>query len=210
MRESIDLNPVLRYYNALLDKHRDDSRAAGWRNRESQYRKFFEITRVFEHDAEPFSVYDVGCGLAGLHEFLKETNPLARYKGCDINPRMIERARRAVPEADIEWRDVAVAPPSIRYDYVVASGTFSIRGRIAKSPWTVYVTDMLRVFFQIARRGIAVGFLSSFASAKVAGEYYAEPAELLDFAQRRLSPLAEIRHSLSPGHFALFVLKGPR
>ncbi len=207
MSNSIDIAGIIRYYDGLLDKHRDEARAAGWRNAGSQASKFSEVAQIFAHEDRAFSVYDVGCGLASLYDFLKKHHRQAQYFGSDINPRMVERARRMHPGIDLECRDILRARPRRRYDYAIACGTFNVRLNISKTRWLAYVEDMLHNLYGMARRGIAVDFLSSFARGQLASEYHADPSDILSFAQRRLSPLAEIRHSSSPGHFAVFVYR---
>lgn len=201
------LQKVIRYYDALLDANGDDSRAVGWRNDESQARKFFELTQIFAHETERFTVYDAGCGLGHLRDFLQKANPLARYYGCDVNPRMVERALGREPGLAIECRDVLLSPPRKKYDYVLASGTFNLRLNASKREWKAYVRGAAAALYAIARRGVAIGFLSTFARSQTQGEYHEDPADILRFVQRTLSPLAEIRHSSSPGHFAVFAYR---
>lgn len=209
MLRAIDLANVNRYYDALLDKHHDDSRAVGWRNTQSQTAKFLQLAQVFAHETRPFTIYDVGCGLGNLCGFLQEHNALARYFGCDINPRMIARAKEKWPDLRVEHRDFLAFPPEQLHDYAVACGTFNIRPDVSEIRWRAYVEEMLRALYRIARKGVAIDFLSSFASRKLASEYHADPSVVLRFAQRELSPLAEIRHSRSPGHFAVFIYRSP-
>ncbi len=207
MPNSIDMHNIIRYYDGLLDKNGNDGQAVGWRNAESQERKFFEVTQIFAHEKQPFTVYDVGCGLGHLRDFLRENNHFARYYGCDINPRMVERARQRNLELAVECRDILLSPPKRRYDYVLASGTFNLRMNAPKRAWKEYVQHMLRALYGIARRGMAVDFLSTFAKGQESQEYHQDPSEILAFVQRSFSTLAEIRHSLSPGHFAVFAYR---
>lgn len=206
----MDLKQIICAYDEFLGEHGDDARSVGWRNAETQYRKFAEICAIFASETAPFSVYDVGCGLANLSGFLKERYPLARYAGCDIHPGMIEKARLRHPGIDVENRDILCSPPQKSYDYVVASGTFNLRLGNGLAGWNRYTESMLCAMYAFGTKGISAGFLSCFAENQVPDEYHPDPAELLAFAQLRLSPLAELRHSQSPGHFALFVYRAPR
>jgi SAM-dependent methyltransferase len=203
----VDLRPIVRAYDSYLARRAEDARRVGWRDSESQSRKFAEICELFAADDTSFSVYDLGCGLANMYEFLKDRHPQARYTGCDIHEGMITNARSRNPSIELECRDIRRSPPKKRYDYVTASGTFNLRLKNDRGQWSAYTASMLRIMYRIARRGIAVGFLSSFASQKERREYHADPSVVLSYAQRHLSPLAEIRHSQSPGHFALFVYR---
>lgn len=204
MPGAFHLQNVIRYYDALLDTYPDDSRAVGWRNAASQNAKFSELIEVFAHERRPFTVYDVGCGLGSLHAFLEKHNPLASYSGGDINPRMISRARAANPRLRVERRDLLASPLKKTYDYVVASGTFNLRLDVSNRAWQVFIYRMAQAMYASSRRGIAIGFLSSLAQHQAPGEHYQKPWAILQFVQRQLTPLAEVRHSHSPGHFAVF------
>ncbi len=197
---------VLKFYDRLLHQELEDARAVGWRSTQTQRRNFGALAQIFAGETGPFSVYDVGCGLAGLHDFLKEWSPLASYAGCDIHPGMIERARRTRPAATVEERDILQNPPAGHYDYVVASGTFSHLD-VSKVAWSEYIHEMMRAMFRIARRGMATVFLSSLAEVQEPGDYHQDPGDILRFAQAELSPLAEIRHAFSPWTFAIFVYR---
>ena len=119
---------------------------------------------------------------------------------------MIALARLRRPGVAVEERNILDNPPEERYDYVVASGTFS-HSAVSDKAWTDYVHEMMETMFRIARRGIAVVFLSTFADMQDEGDYHQDPSEILRFAQQKLSPLAEIRHSFSPWTFAIFVYR---
>lgn len=207
MPNSIDLENIIDYYDGLLEKHTNVSRAVGWRNAESQKRKFFEIAQVFAHESRPFTVYDVGCGLGSLYDFLKDTNRLARYYGCDINPRMIGKARQRNGRLAVECRNLLLSPPKKQFDYVLGSGIFNLRMRTSKRAWKEYIYQMLMAMYGMTKRGMAIGFLSTFARREEPDEYHQNPSEMLEFVQNAISPLAEVRHSLSPGHFAIFVYR---
>ncbi len=197
---------VLRFYDSLIAGDFDDARTVGWRSAQTQRRNFAALADIFAKETGRFSVYDVGCGLADLSRYLQEVQPAARYAGCDIHPTMIARARLRHPGVDVQERNILESPPEELYDYVVASGTFShCAGR--DRAWTDYVHEMMGAMFRIARRGIAVVFLSTFADLREAGDYHEDPSEILRFAQRELSSLAEIRHSFSPWTFAIFIYR---
>ena len=199
---------VLRFYDGLIDENFHDARTVGWRSAQTQRRNFAALADIFAKETGSFSVFDVGCGLADLSEYLQEVQPAARYSGCDIHPGMIALARLQHPGVAVEERNILENPPEERYDYVVASWTFSHRA-VPDNVWTNYVHEMMEAMFRMARRGIAVVFLSTFADIQEAGDYHQDPSEILRFAQRELSPLAEVRHSFSPWTFAIFVYRSP-
>ena len=193
-RAKMDFQPIVRAYDRFLNKDSGDARLVAWRNAKSQERKFAEITRILNGDATPFTVYDVGCGLANLHDF----------------HRLIERARRRHPDISLECRDILRSPPRAKYDYALASGTFNLRLKIRKDRWDAYVRSMLLTFYRIARRGVAVDFLSSFANNKGATEYHPKPVS--SPGVRTAAAVAARRDTAFPitGHFALLVYRSAR
>jgi SAM-dependent methyltransferase len=200
----LDLERLLQFSDSLLDTERDDARRVGYTTKAGQARCFAALARIFQHETSSFSVYEVGCGLAHMHDFLRKFYPLATYKGCDINARAIEQARRRHPDINLECRDILLSSPDDKYDYVLAAGTFNWKLDVSEDRWKAYIQQMLAAMYGMAQRGIAVDFLSAFAPIKASGHYHPDPSEMLAFAQRRLSSAAEIRHFYR-WHFAVFV-----
>jgi len=198
--------PLVEHYNALLDRFGDSPQSVAWRDRPFQEFRFASVAQVFEHERGPFSVYEVGCGLGHLSEFLERHFPLAAYSGCDINPKMVERALRRIPTARLEVRDVVSAPPPPA-DYVVASGIFNLRMNLSSERWWGIVRDVLRAMYGAARKGIAANFLSSLVDWQREIAFHQDPAVALQFAQSELSRFVELRHAYYPWEFTLMVYR---
>lgn len=205
-----DLRPLKDHYRRLLQEHDDPARACSWRDQDVARRNFAAVSQIFAHETEPFTVYDLGCGVATLAEFLGEHFPLARYSGSDILPEMIERAKAHDHNVDVEQRDVLTDPPVKQYDYVVISGMFNLRMSNDDASWFDFVKRMSRAAFGIARKGYAANFLTSYVDWKREFGYYQDPSTIFDFAQRELARFSEIRHSYYPWEFTLFVYRAPK
>ncbi|MGB6987163.1 MAG: class I SAM-dependent methyltransferase [Candidatus Aquilonibacter sp.] len=205
-----NLEPLKDHFRRLLGEHEDPARACSWRDEDVARRNFASIAQVFAHETEPFTVYEIGCGVATLSEFLAEYFPLARYSGSDILSEMVERAKTRNPGVDVEQRDVIANPPSKQYDYVLISGVFNLRMSNDDASWFEFVKTMSRAAFGIAHRGYASNFLTSYVDWKRELGYYQDPSAIFDFAQRELSRFSEIRHSYYPWEFTLFVYRSPK
>jgi len=197
------------FYNALLDSHGFSAKAVSWRDEAFQQFRFASIAQAFEHEREPFSVYEVGCGLGHLRDFLREHFPLASYSGADINPKMIERALQRDPTLAVEHRDVVKDPPEPA-DYVVESGIFNLRMQHTDEAWEAVVRSVLKAMYSFAKRGIAANFLTSHVDWKREIAYHLDPARTLHFALTELSRFAEIRHAYYPWEFTLIVYRQAR
>jgi SAM-dependent methyltransferase len=201
----IDFERIVRYYDRLLDSPLTDAQISNWRNAETQARGFAHISEIFPGSSARFTVYDVGCGSANFYDYLRRFYPKARYMGCDINARMIERVRERDPAIGVECRNILVDPPSNSYDFVIASGTFNQNAGNPNAAWAAYIRRMLRAMYRLARRGLAVGFLSTAARVIDPDDYYQDPEELLEFARSKLSGSAQMSCSVQPWHCVLSV-----
>jgi SAM-dependent methyltransferase len=200
---------LVEHYNSLLEQFGDSPKAVAWRDRPFQEFRFASVAQVFEHETVPISVYEVGCGLGHMRDFLGRYFPNASYAGCDINPKMIEQALRRDPAARVEVRNIVDVPPQ-EADYVVASGIFNLRMSTPPERWWETVKSVLSAMYATARKGIAANFLTSFVDWRREIAYHQEPAEALRFAQTELSRYAEIRHAYYPWEFTLMVYREPK
>ena len=95
------------------------------------------------------SVYEVGCGagamLVGLRECVGAT-----VGGCDYAARLVEIARRVLPEAPIEVAEAVDVPIEPVYDVVLSQGAFHY------FPDTAYAARALDRMFAKARDVVAV------------------------------------------------------
>lgn len=203
-----DYSDITEFYNALLDDHGFSSKAVAWRNEEFQNRGFASIAQAFAHELGPFSVYEVGCGLGHLHDFLAQHFPTASYRGGDINTKMIERALQRDPTLKVERRDIVKDPPEPA-DYVVESGIFNLRMQHTDDVWESVVRSVLKAMFASAKRAIAANFLTSHVDWKRDRAYHPDPARMLTFAMTDLSRFAEIRHAYYPWEYTLIVYREP-
>lgn len=203
----IDFERIVRYYDRLLDSPLTDAQISNWRNGATQARGFAHISEIFPASGDRFSVYDVGCGPANFHDFLREFYPNAIYAGCDINARMIERVHQSSPAIAVERRNILHDPPPRKYDFVIASGTFNQNAGNGAAEWAAYIRKMLHAMYGLSRRGLAVSFLSTAAGVVDPDDYYQDPQDLLEFARRELSHTARINSSVRPWHCVLSILR---
>ena len=91
------LTKVTDFMEDLLEKEGTSVKAVGWRNRENQRLRFAQLLRPLELGDEPFTVNDLGCGLADLYGFIKDVGlPMRAYCGYDMSEKMLTAARERV------------------------------------------------------------------------------------------------------------------
>jgi RimJ/RimL family protein N-acetyltransferase len=191
---------IAQYYDGLVDRFGHHHRACDYGRAESQAVKF----RTFAEsvDFTGLSVLDVGCGFADFGVYLQDRFAGVRYTGIDLSPRMIEEARRFRPDLDLRvgnLMDPAVDRP---FDVVTANGIFYLLGADAPELMKKLVGKMS----VLARRAVLFNTLSSWAPDQVAGEFYADPTQVLEWC-RTLSSRLVLRHDYHSRDFTICIYK---
>lgn len=200
-----ETDEIARFYDQLVQRFGVDHRALDWRSRASQQKRFEILTEV--GDLSGCRLLDVGCGIGDLYDLLAARQTATAYAGCDVAPAMVDAARRRLPHVEIELMDIATADlePS-QFDYVVASGLFSLR---TVHPYA-YVAATVRRMLHLCRRGVAFNSLSSRWDSTTAtvddGRFVADPARTLDICLG-IAPNVVLRHDYMPHDFTIYLYK---
>jgi RimJ/RimL family protein N-acetyltransferase/SAM-dependent methyltransferase len=189
------------YFTSLVEKHGIDSRALDWGSRESQQLRFAMLARI--GDLRGASVLDVGCGQGDLLAWLQEQRLDVRYRGVDITPAMIDVAKKRFADQDFTVCNVLENPPLPQsVDYVIASGVFYLR----QTEPMAFMQAMVRTLFAACRKGVAFNSLSAWSPVREAGEFYADPAEVIAWC-RQLTPRLAMLHDYHPRDFSMFLYR---
>ena len=203
------LEAVGGFFGPLAAQTSDEIAAVGWTKPATPLRLFAAVSELFAHETGAFSVYDVGCGLGAFADYLQERFPLASYSGCDLTAATIDRLKSHRPHLDVEVRDIVTSPPAQR-DYVVAVGAFNHHHDLDPEIWWGVIKGVIRAMMAVARKGIAVTFLSSRVDFEGPNGRYQDPVAALQFALDELSRTSEIRHGWYPYEFSLLAYHEPR
>ena len=150
-------------------------------------------------------VLDVGCGLANFYDVsLSEHGVAAEYHGIDISELMLARARARHPHLSLRRLDILDEDPG-RYDIVSANGIFYLLGEDGEAMMPRLVARM----YELAGEAVAFNSLSAWASTQQAGEFYADPAVVLNFC-RKLTPWIVVRHDYLPHDFTVYLYREQR
>lgn len=160
------------YYDKWVAEE-DEEKAVGWMQKHSQRLAFIELFSVIQKPLssdKPIKILDVGCGLGAFYEFLREKNINFHYTGWDIHPESIKRAKSKYPDAEFDIRDLLTATESNYFDYVFASGAFSVNLVPEGGDEDIqlkYVQNALSKMYTLCREGIAANFLSFYGQGPV-------------------------------------------
>jgi trans-aconitate methyltransferase len=191
---------IERYYDVRVDRFGHDFRACDYGRRESQSIKFEVLSSVLPLGG--CKLLDVGCGFADYAGFLEQKFGALKYVGIDLSPRMIAEAQRLRPDLDLRRCNLLDLDTAEGFDVVSANGIFYLLGESALPT----MQQMIERMFSLAKRAVALNSLSSWATDQEPNEFYADPAQTLDFC-RRLTSRVVLRHDYHTRDFTLYLYK---
>jgi ubiquinone/menaquinone biosynthesis C-methylase UbiE len=196
---SDDKSWMLARYDERLAKFGDDIRTLGSGTVERRRLRFQILREIGITNGA--SVLDVGCGFGDYFGFLSEQGVTVDYLGVDINPKLLDIARRKYPTAKFLQADILTDEITVA-DYVVASGTVNLALRSADN--YEYVDRMLRRAFSLARRGVAMDFHTSYVDFRVDDIFYYEPEKVFA-AAKAITKRVHLRHDYPLFEFCLYL-----
>jgi SAM-dependent methyltransferase len=131
---------------------------------------------------------DVGSGFGGLYNYLVVSGIKDfSYLGIDIMPEMVDIARKKYPKARFELRDILKEDIG-KFDYVFCIGALNV----TMDNYGEYVRQMIMKMLSIARKGVALNFLSDRKYLQAGPYHFENPEELKEFIEKNTDAKAEI------------------
>jgi hypothetical protein len=186
------LTKVTRFMDDLLEKEGPTVKAVGWRTRENQQLRFAQLLRAVEIGDQPFTVNDLGCGLADLYGFIRDEGLAMRgYRGYDLSEKMLAAAGERVGEdGDLVHADRITETA----DYSFACGIFNKNLDTSEEKWLDYMKSVIVNLGEHSARGFAFNSLTTYVDYRDDGQFYADPADLFSFCKREISPRVVLLH----------------
>lgn len=192
------------FWTKLAEKYGYSTKSLDYGSDESQKKKFDIITQLgIEDDC---SVLDVGCGFGDYFNYLKQCGVKnVRYCGIDITDKMVELAKEKNPSADIKQCNVLDLHDDKKFDYVISVGFNSVK---TGHNWET-LTQVLDKMWELCKKGIAYGAVSTFAPNQNMYEYtyFVSPIKVIDYVMNNLTHKVVFRHDYMPHDFTIFAYK---
>ncbi len=190
----------LEYFSGLLNESEDQHHMVA-QSRISHLKRFEKIIELADFNGK--TLLDVGCGIGGLLDFLKERNIKCQYTGIDINPQMIEKAKELHQESKNDFLvvDILEEDYNIKYDYVVSNGPLNL---IFEDGMNMDITmKMIRKMYELCKSGMMITMTSSLTRKPNPQTFYYNPVDILG---KTFEFCTNVRwdHTYLPHDFALF------
>lgn len=208
MNEDISGRQLDRYRENFL-KHGDSPEGTFQNNRETQHLRFERLLQHLKLPSTPFSIHDVGAGVADLHNYLLSCGIPHQYEGTEIVPEMVKKVKERLPDIRLTTDDFLSAANEPVADFVVLSGTLNLRCEVDVARWEEYSLQVLSKMYAAASCGISANFLTNRNTFSVPELFYAPPARILNYCLDTMSRFVTVDHCYPLFEFTVTVLKPP-
>ena len=165
------MEKMKKHYYPRLEEYMETHRILDWESREAQFARFRVLTDNVNLEGK--SVLDVGCGCGDLFSMLREDGIEAEYRGVDILPEMIRKARDLHGDklficGDI-FKDTSVC--SEHFDVVFTSGIFNLNLGNNQE----FFSNSLSTLSRLAEENLVINLLDESSPGRDDSYFYFNP-----------------------------------
>ena len=190
-------------FNIMLTDGTNDAERVGWGSVDSQEKRFRVLTEIGNLDND--SILDVGCGLGAYFDYVHKMHSNLSYTGIDINLNMIQEAQQRYSDIEFIHTNIIADTHALndrKFDYVFLSGALNLSADKHHDT----IKSIMKEMFVLAKKGVAINFLSVFSDYLTPGEYYCSPEDILQLAFSITKKVA-LRHDYMPHDFTIYLYK---
>jgi SAM-dependent methyltransferase len=196
-----DKENIITRYSERLSKFGYSAETLGWGKKDRRNLRFYVLASEWNLNGN--SVLDFGCGFGDFYAFAKQSGIDVDYTGVDINPHLIEQAKKVYPDVKLLSADIfAEELPEKSYDYIISSGTHNTKIENNEA----FIENTFEAFNKYSKKGFALNFISSKADVKYPDVYYSDPSYIVSLCYK-YSLRVVLRNDYMPFEFTVFVNK---
>ena len=164
------LAEIYNHYKDNFDKGLSNDKILDWENRDCQYARFAVLKDVIvQNGFNGAALFDVGCGLADLFDYLSSNGIRMNYTGIDILPQMITLAKQQHPDLRLLTGDIFADDIfSEQFDIVYSSGIFNIDLGNNYD----FLQNAVKRFISLSKRFVVFNLLADTSLDKESGYFY--------------------------------------
>jgi len=198
---------VQQYYDEKIQTHGPIARGVDWNSSESQQLRFVQLLKLIDR-GNIFTLNDFGCGYGALADYLMAEEYRFRYRGFDISPHMIAKAKDLHQGSDqiVFFNEESKLMTA---DYTVASGIFNVKLKTPEIDWERYILSTLETINTLSTIGFAFNILTKYSDIEFRRSdlYYADPLFFFDHCKQNFSRFVTLLHDYPLFEFTILVRK---
>jgi len=206
--EFIKANNAL--YKEMLEEHGTGSAGVGMGTEERSLIRFDQLLKLVNERTEAsFSLLDYGCGNGGLSTRSSSIYSAMKYTGFDINVAALKVAKEQLKSDPNQVSWINKLSDTETFDYVLSSGLFGVSVIYPMDIWNEKVKETLHEFDKLSKKGFAFNSLTIHSDKEHMKDwqYYADPAEMVDFCRKYFSDKVELLDNYGLYEFTILVRK---
>lgn len=168
---------IIDFFTKRLIHFKNSPETVGW-SPTGQKLRYEAVFKLINPDGK--SLLDFGCGKGDFYSFLKQRGVKCDYTGIDINPALIELARKNHPEAIFHVRDIEEEPPDKTFEITVAIGVFNLAVQNVK----ISMEQCLQILFNHTSEKLIFTCLNQKTKLRDIGLTYFSMEELEKIAEK--------------------------
>lgn len=197
-----DKDNCIKRYSERYKMHGYSPMSLGWGKHSKQNNRFLALSEIGLENG--CSVLDVGCGFGDFLKYLNNKKWSGRYRGVDLVDDLLAEALIQNPKGQFANIDILNNTFEEKFEYVISSGIFNAK-LISENNYK-FAELMLSKMFEIATKGVAVDFLSTYVDFEQENNFHSDPSIIFKIA-KTITKRVTIRHDYLPYEFTLYMYK---
>lgn len=208
------MNQILKeHYESTLAKHGPNHKGMDWPD-EKDAEKRYEVMLDFAKINNPWYTLDLGCGSGLLINYLKKNYQYScsyGYRGIDISPLMIAKAKESWPDFQFEQRDILKTPlPDNSFDYVIMNGVLTAKASNTQEEMWGFAKKMIKAAFKTSKIGIAFNVMSKHVDWERDDLFHVGFDEMATFLRKEVSKNFVFRQDYGLYEYCVYCYKEPQ
>lgn len=198
-----DKTEIIKRYDGRLKKFGITAETLSVGNEVRRNIRYQVLTEI--GNLEGKKILDLGCGFGDLIGFLRDKDINCDYTGYDINPKLIEIARKKNPSYKFEVVDIFIESFP-KFDYILSSSSFNNKLKFEDN--NKFIEKILKVSYEHAVEGVAIDFLTSYVDFKKDHTYiyHHKPEKIFSIAKKFTRRVC-LRHDYPLFEFCVYLFK---
>lgn len=138
---------IINFYKNKIKEFGPNNKGLAWESEYKNKLRYSKIKNIIKKNYRyKFDLLDFGCGISGLHKFLKKSKIKHNYTGIDTSKRIIRFCKKKFKKNKYYNFDILNNKKKFgSYDIVVLNGIFTVKDKMKNSEMYTYIIRILKV-----------------------------------------------------------------
>ena len=161
MTQKEKYNCVINFYKKKIKEFGTTNKGLGWESKYKNNIRYTMIKNIIKKNYKgKLRLLDFGCGISGLHIFLKRSRVAHNYTGIDTSKSIINFCKKKFKKNNYYNFNILKSKKKFgEYDVVVLNGLFTIKDRLRDVEMYKYIIQILKILKKNINGLMIINFL---------------------------------------------------